>query len=123
MKINASKHKIFITEYVCTIDMYEDISGDIDKIIEKLSRLKRDNKEKYHKLEIDIEQDYDGVTFKLMGERIESPEEFVRRQREIYLSSKRYKISKEKQKENKKKKELKTLERLKKKYENHPLNH
>ncbi len=92
----------------------ESFNGPIDEVIERIQEWKRYAEELgYRKVRICVDQYYEDISVNVMGERLETDKELAKRQKRSASAKTSAKVRKEK----KKAQELKTLKRLKKKYE------
>lgn len=107
-KLNRSAEKIIVSESLC--DLYDELEGFLDNIIARLKEMELYYiNQGYSKIRIEEKGQYESYGLELWGDRIESDNEFKKRQNEI--------LKELKKEEKKKEKELLTLKKLKEKYE------
>ena len=96
----------------------DDFDGPIDEVIKKIQEWKMSaEKLGYRNVRVYADQYYEDVTVKVIGEREETDEAFARRKKRSEAAKAASKKASKKRKENERAKDLKELERLKKKYE------
>lgn len=114
------KKKAFKKEWISVginpndeIDENDFYSQPLDQVIEKLTLLKEAYEERgFRNLRINLDAGYNNIMIGLSGERLENDKELEARKKRHQAAKKAANARKEKQKE----KELRTLQRLLKKY-------
>lgn len=102
------------TEELMSFDI-DQFNGSLDRLIEWLESLE-DEFNEYSNLRIDSYRFYDEVEIRLVGERLETDEEFEKRKKRAEKAKETREKRRKKEEEKREKEERKQLERLLKKY-------